>query len=315
MSGIKIRGTGSAVPAKTVTNADLSRMVDTDDGWIVSRTGIRERRHCREETHLELCGSAARKALEMAGAEPSEIGVCIVATLSPDQFTPAAACLLQRDLGLAEDTICFDLNAACSGFLFALHTAERLLGASSRKLGLVVGGEVLSKLMDFTDRSTCILFGDGAGAAVVEFREDWPSISAVLGVRGNYPVLNIPGAGGAEPSYIHMEGQAVYKFAVETVPKCIGAVLEKSGHAMEDIDEFVLHQANERIIDAAVRRCHLPPEKCYKNVARYGNTSSASVAIALDELVRLGRLGPGKRALCVGFGGGLTWAGAVIEFT
>ncbi len=315
MSGIRIRGTGRALPAGVLTNGELSRRVDTSDEWIVSRTGIRERRFVRSESHLSLCAQAARGALETAGLAPEQIGVCIVATVSPDQISPASACLLQKELGLPEDTVCFDLNAACSGFLFALHTAQQLLAASERPFGLVVGGEVLSRLTDPDDRSTCILFGDGAGAAAVEWRPEWPSVSAVLGVRGDRPILNVAGPNRPEPSYIRMEGRAVYKFAVETAPRCIAQVLEKAGASAEDVDELVLHQANERIIEAVAKRCGFPPEKCYRNVAKYGNTSAASVPIALDELREMGRLGPGKRALCAAFGGGLTWAGLLIAFS
>ena len=176
MNGIKLRGTGRCVPANTVTNDDLSRLVDTNDEWITARTGIRSRYRCEKETLTELCVSAARDALHMAGITPADIGVCIVATVSADTVVPSAACLLQRALGLPEDTPCFDLNAACTGFVYALHTMECLLNASPRKFGLVVGAEALSKVVDWTDRSTCILFGDGAAAAVVECREGWPSI-------------------------------------------------------------------------------------------------------------------------------------------
>lgn len=312
MSGIKIRGTGSCVPAKIMTNDDFSRIVDTSDQWIVSRTGIRERHHCVEESHLDLCLGAAKATLDMAGVAPEEVGLCIVCTVAADQISPAGACLLQRDLGLAEDTICFDLNAACSGFLFGLHTAECMLAASPKRFGLVIGGEVLSRLTDFTDRGTCVLFGDAAGAVVVEYDPQWPSISAVLGVRGNDKVLGVTGAtAGAR---IHMEGQPVFKFAVETVPKCIQAVLDKTGATMDQIDQVVFHQANERIVDLAVKRFGVPIEKVYKNLSRYGNTSAASVPLVLDELARCGKLGPGKKALCVGFGGGLTWGGALVEF-
>ncbi len=184
MNGIKLRGTGRCVPANTVTNDDLSRLVDTNDEWITARTGIRSRYRCEKETLTELCVSAARDALNMAGITPADIGVCIVATVSADTVVPSAACLLQRALGLPEDTPCFDLNAACTGFVYALHTMECLLNASPRKFGLVVGAEALSSVVDWTDRSTCILFGDGAAAAVVECREGWPSIGAVLGSRG-----------------------------------------------------------------------------------------------------------------------------------
>lgn len=254
MNGIKLRGTGRCVPANTVTNDDLSRLVDTNDEWITARTGIRSRYRCEKETLTELCVSAARDALHMAGITPADIGVCIVATVSADTVVPSAACLLQRALGLPEDTPCFDLNAACTGFVYALHTMECLLNASPRKFGLVVGAEALSKVVDWTDRGTCILFGDGAAAAVVECREGWPSIGAVLGSRGDDVLLRLPGLGRGEPNVLSMEGTQVFKFAVETVPACMDATLKKAGLTPADIDFFVFHQANARIIDLAVRK-------------------------------------------------------------
>ena len=314
MSGLKLLGTGAGVPSEILTNEDLARMVDTSDEWITTRTGIHSRRRCGPgESHTGLCLQAARQALERAGVGPEEIGVCIVATLTPDRLTPATACVLQKELGMGEDTVCFDLNAACSGFVYALHTAQCLLAAATRKFGLVIGAEVLSRVTDYTDRSTCVLFGDGAGAAVVEWREDYPSICAVLGCRGNTEALRIPGVASGAPSYIHMEGQPVFRFAVETVPKCITQVLDKAGLTADDVDRFVFHQANQRIIDMAVKKLKLPPEKCTGNIARTGNTSAASVPILLDELVSQGALRSGQRALCVGFGAGLTWAGALLE--
>ena len=314
MSGLKLLGTGSGLPGEILTNDDLARMVDTSDEWITTRTGISSRRRCGPgESHTGLCLQAARQALERAGVGPEEIGVCIVATLTPDRLTPATACILQKELGMEEDTVCFDLNAACSGFVYALHTAQCLLAAATRKFGLVIGAEVLSRVTDYTDRSTCVLFGDGAGAAVVEWREDYPSICAVLGCRGNTEALRIPGVASGAPSYIHMEGQPVFRFAVETVPKCITQVLDKAGLTADDVDRFVFHQANQRIIDMAVKKLKLPPEKCTGNIARTGNTSAASVPILLDELVSQGALRSGQRALCVGFGAGLTWAGALLE--
>ena len=312
MNGIKLRGTGRAVPAGVVTNGNLARMVDTSDEWITSRTGIKRRYRCAAETHTELCVRAARTALERAGASPADIGACIVATVTPDTIVPSAACMLQRELGLPTDTPCFDLNAACTGFVYALHTMECLLNASSRKFGLVVGCEVLSRVVDWTDRNTCILFGDGAGAAVVECREGWPSIGAVLGSRGDGELLRLPGVGKA--NLLTMEGAKVFKFAVETVPACIDAVLDKAGMTAEDVDFFVFHQANARIIDLAVRKYHIPPEKYYKNIENYGNTAAASVPLVLSELEEQGRIGPGSRMLVVAFGGGLTWGGAMIEF-
>ncbi len=315
MNGIKIKGTGHSVPAKVVTNEDLTHIVKTNDEWIISRTGIRERRHCVEETHTSLSVAAAREAMERAGISPDQVGVCIVATMTPDWLTPSAACLLQRELGLLEDTPCFDLNAACSGFLYGLHTIECLLAAAPRKYGLLVGSEVLSRMIDFSDRSTCILFGDGAGAVVVESAPAYPGIHAVLGARGDETILNIPGTGTGRPSKISMEGTAVFKFAVDQVPRCMETVLEQAGMTVEEVDFFVFHQANERIIDHVVKKHHIPQEKYYKNISRFGNTSAASVPIALDELVAGGTIRPGMKVLCVGFGGGLTWGGALVEFT
>jgi len=314
MNGIKIRGAGHCVPAKVVTNKDMSRIVDTDEEWIVSRTGIKTRHHCVEETHTALCTSAAKLAMERAGVTADQIGACIVATITPDWLTPAAACLLQRELGLPTDIPCFDLNAACSGFLFSLHTMECLLNASPRKYGLVIGCEVLSRLIDFSDRSTCVLFGDGAGAVLVESDAAYPSIHAELGTRGNDQILLVPGTENGRPSKIHMDGAQVFKFAIEIVPFCMDKVLEKSGTRMEDVDFFVFHQANTRIIDLAVRKYHIPQKKYYKNIDKYGNTSAASIPIVLSELLEQGAIGPGSRVLCVGFGGGLTWGGALVEF-
>ena len=198
MNGIKLISTGSAVPKKVVTNDDLAKIVDTNDEWISTRTGIRSRRYCTDgESHTSLCLAAARQALERGGVAPGEIGICLVATVTPDFLSPAAACLLQKELGFPEDTICFDLNAACSGFVYALHTAECLLASTPRKYGLVLGAEILSRVMDFGDRSTCVLFGDGAGAALVEWGANYPSLHAVLGCRGNSEVLYVPGVNTA----------------------------------------------------------------------------------------------------------------------
>ena len=315
MSGIKIRGTGRCVPRHIVTNDDMAKIVETNDEWITTRTGIRHRHHCTGgENHTYLCTQAAKSALEKAGVRPEDIGACIVATLTADELVPAAACTLQRELGLPEDTLCFDLNAACTGFLFGLHTMECLLSASSRKYGLVLGAEVLSRILNWEDRGTCILFGDGAGAAVVEWRRDWPSISAVLGARGDNELLRVAGVETGEHSYIQMDGTKVFKFAVETVPRCMDQVLAKAGMTAADVDFFVFHQANARIIDLAVRKYHIPPEKYYKNIEEYGNTSAASIPLVLSELQDLGKIHSGSRVLVVGFGGGLTWGGALIEF-
>ena len=314
MNGIKIRGTGRAVPEKVVTNQDLARIVETNDEWITSRTGIQRRHHCTGETHASLCVSAAKAALERAGVSPDQIGACIVATVTADTLVPSAACMLQRELGLPTDIPCFDLNAACTGFLYALHTMECLLNASPRKFGLVVGCEQLSRVINWEDRGTCILFGDGAGAAVVECREGWPSIGAVLGSQGDDELLRLPGIESGERGFIAMEGTKVFKFAVEAIPRCMEQVLEKAQMTAADVDFFVFHQANARIIDLAVRKFRIPPEKYYKNIQEYGNTSAASIPLVLSELQGQGKVGPGSRTLVVGFGGGLTWGGTLIEF-
>ena len=194
MSGIKIRGTGRFAPAKIVTNDDLAKIVDTSDEWITTRTGIQTRHHCTTETHTDMCVGAARQALENAGISPEDIGACVVATFSSDYLAPSAACMVQRGLGLPHDAVCFDLNAACSGFLFAIHTMECLLAQAPRKYGLVIGAEMLSRFINWEDRGTCVLFGDGAGAVVVEWREDYPSIHAVLGCHGDPDMLGVTGA-------------------------------------------------------------------------------------------------------------------------
>lgn len=314
MSGIKLMGTGSALPAQEVTNFDLEKKVDTSDEWIVTRTGISSRHYCTgEENHLGLCTAAARRALESASIGPEQIGVCLVATLTQDTMTPSTACVLQKELGMPEDTVCFDLNAACAGFVYGLHTAECLLAASVRKYALVIGCEVLSRITDFTDRSTCVLFGDGAGAAVVEWREDYPSLCAVMGSRGNREVLMIPGVNTGAASYIHMDGKEVFRFAVEVLPRCAKEVAARAGIGLDQVDHFVFHQANQRILDFAIKKLRLDPEKCAGNIAHTGNTSAASVPILLDELVRSGQLHSGQKVLCAGFGGGLTWAGALLQ--
>lgn len=315
MNGIKIKGTGMCVPSHVVTNTEISRRVETDEAWIFSRTGIQARRHLAAgESITDLTVTAAQRALECAGVKPEEIGACIVATITPDTQVPSAACRVQRALGLPMDIPCFDLNAACSGFLFALHTMECLLNASPRKYGLVLGAEQLSRVTNWEDRSTCILFGDGAAGAVVECREGWPAIGAELGCYGTDELLRLPGIETGQRGFIFMEGQQVFKFAVQAVPYCIDQVLERTGCTVEDVDFFVFHQANARIIDLAVKKYQIPQERYEKNIQHYGNTSAASIPLLLAELQANGRLHSGSRVLVVGFGGGLTWGGALVEF-
>lgn len=310
--GIKLLSTGSALPAKVVTNDDLSRMVDTSDEWIVKRTGIRERRHCVEENQFSLAAAAAKAALGRAGVDPERVAACIVTTICADNISPSCACLLQRELGLPEGTVCFDLNGACAGFVYGLQVISGLL-TEEKPYGILVSSETLSRLSDFTDRSTCVLFGDGAGAAVVGLSDSLYGLCADFGSRSNREVLYIPSATANELSYIHMEGQPVFKFAVDIIPRCIGRVLQQAGLTMDDVDLVVMHQANARIIDHVAKHLKLPPEKCFKNIDRYGNMSSACIPIALDDLYRAGRLSAGMRLLPVGFGGGLTWGGALLE--
>lgn len=316
MSGVKILGTGSAVPSRVVTNDDMAKIVDTSDEWISTRTGIRSRRYCdasKGENHRFLSRQAAERALEAAGISAEQVGVCLVATFTADTCTPSVSCLLQHDLGMAEDTLCLDLNAACAGFVYGLHVAECLLPTAKRPYALVVGAEELSRVMDFTDRTTCVLFGDGAGAAVLECREDYPQLYAAWGSRGDDASLFAPGVGASMPSYLHMDGRAVFRFATEVMPRATHDVLTAAGLTPDDVDRFVFHQANKRIVDHAVKKLGLDPAKCTGNIDHTGNTSAASVPILLDELVRNGQIVSGNRVLMAGFGAGLTWAGVLAE--
>ena len=313
MSAPQILATGRYLPERLVTNEELSKTVDTNDQWVFSRTGIHSRRFCVEESGLDLAAAAARQAMERAGLTASDIGVCLTATFTPDHASPATACLLQRELGLKEDTIFFDLNAACAGFLYGLKTAHALLSDAPRPCALVVGAEVISRVMDQTDRNTCVLFGDGAGAAVFR-RDEKSSWHTVFGSRGDRESIRVQGPGPV-PSAIHMDGKAVFRFAVEVVEQSIRQLLEAEGlESVNDVDLVVCHQANARIIDFVAKRLGAREGLFFKNMDRYGNTSAASIPIALDELVQSGTLRPGMRVLTVGFGGGLTWAGALLRW-
>ncbi len=313
MNGIELCATGCSLPTRRVTNDDMAKLVDTSDEWIRSRTGIGERLFCQGgETTTDLAIGAARDALERSGVPVSQVGTCIVATMTPDWASPATACLVAQELGLAQDIPCFDLSAACTGFVYGLRVAQGLL-TPERPYGIVVGAEALSRVLDFTDRTTCVLFGDGAGAVVVHGVPD-PPLHAVLGSVGDLGALNLAGGNTARETYLRMNGKEVFRFAVQTIPTCIRRVLDEAHASLEDVDWVVCHQANERIIDAAVRRLGASPTRFYKNMERYGNTGAASIPIALDELVRQGMLRSGMQVLCVGFGGGLTWGGALIPY-
>lgn len=310
MNGLKLLATGRCLPQTAVSNEEMSRWVDTSDEWIASRTGIRQRYFCGEgETALTLAAGAARQALERSGIDPADLGCVLCATVSPDYATPSLACLVQAELGLPEDIPVLDVNAACSGFLYAVAAARGFLAQSGRPYALVIGCEVLSRLMDMTDRSTCVLFGDGAGAAVFEAVPD-VLFASLQGARGGRAIL-ANGPGPLAPQ-LTMDGRAVFRFAVEAIPRCIDGILAQTHLTLDDIDWVVCHQANERILDHCIKKLHAPAEKFYKNMARYGNTSAASIPIALDEMNGQGLLKPGQKLLCVGFGGGLTWAAALF---
>ena len=312
MKNIEIIGTGMAAPSKVVTNDDLSKIVDTSDEWISARTGIRQRRFCDEgESASTLAVEAGKNAIKSAGLDADDIGACICASLSGDYATPSMACVVQRELGLRENIPALDVNAACSGFLYGLEVARGLLNGAGETYALVIGCEQLSKLLDMTDRSTCVLFGDGAGAAVVRLSEDAPYAST-LGVRGGFELM-VEGA-GSSPSHIHMDGTEVFKFATGIIPKCLTELEKKSGIELGSVDKVICHQANERIIDSCIRRMKADPSKFYKNMDRYGNTSAASVPIALSETVEKGEVKNGDLLMMVGFGGGLTWAGALVRY-
>ena len=310
MNGLKLLATGRCLPAAAVTNEDMRRYVDTSDEWITTRTGIRQRYFCAEgENALTLASGAARQALADSGIPKEELGCVVCATVSADYATPSLSCLVQAELGLPEEIPVLDLNAACSGFLYAVAVARGLLAQNGKKYALIIGCEVLSRLMNMSDRSTCVLFGDGAGAAVFEAGPDFP-FYALQGARGDKAIL-ANGPGPLAPN-LSMDGRAVFRFAVEALPHCIQGIQDQSGLSLEEIDWVVCHQANERIIDHCVKKLKAPAKKFYKNMARYGNTSAASIPIALDEMNRDGKLKPGQKILCVGFGGGLTWAAALF---
>lgn len=318
---MKILGTGSALPKKTVTNDDLAQVMDTSDEWIRTRTGIAERHIAVEETTTSMAVAAAKKAIEAARISVFDIDLIICATVSPDYIFPTLACEVQAAVG-AERATAFDIGAGCSGFLFALATADAYFQTKRYHNALIIGAETLSKMMDWSDRSTCVLFGDGAGAAVVS-GEGNQLLSMVQGSDGasgmalkcdNRPVSNLYRQLGARTySYTQMDGSSVYKFAVRTVPMAISEALEQAKVAADDVSLFVLHQANKRIIEAVAKRMQQPIDKFPMNLQACGNISAASVPILLDEVMRENRVRPGEKFVLAGFGAGLTWGACVLE--
>lgn len=317
----RIIGTGSYAPAQVVTNDDLAKIVETNDEWIRSRTGIGERRIAVDEGTSHMAIEAAKRAVQNAGIDAKELDIILLATSSPDYCFPAGACEVQAALG-AERAVAYDLSAACSGFLFALNTVHAFIQAGIYRTALVIGADCLSKLTDWSDRSTCVLFGDAAGAAVVQAGETGLKNMAMGsdGVKG--PVLactartegNFLNGKKPELGYMYMNGQEVFKFAVKKVPECVNQVLEAADMALENVKYFVLHQANYRIVEAAAKRLKQPIEKFPMNMDRYGNTSGASVPLLLDELNREGKLQRGDKIVLAGFGAGLTWGAALLEW-
>ena len=324
-----IIGTGSHMPSRVMTNDDLSKIVDTSDEWIASRTGIRARRIAADnEATSDLASAAAKNALEMAGVKPEELDLIIVATVTPDMSFPSTACVVQKKIG-AKNAVCFDISAACSGFLYALQTARHYMSCGARKTALVIGAEKLSSLINWKDRNTCVLFGDGAGAVVLrsDDSENAPGrvLSSVMGSDGTLAdLLKVPGGGSAlpitaenvesRPNTIHMEGRETFKHAVTRMCQASERALKDAGLTAADVSLVIPHQANARIILAITERLGVPEEKAFMNLDKYGNTSAATIPVALDEANRSGRLKRGDVLLLVAFGGGFTWASSVVRW-
>lgn len=322
-----IIGTGSYVPEKVITNFDMEKIVETSDEWIQTRTGIKERRVVAEgQFTSDMAAEAAKRAIEDAKLDKEDIDVIVLATMSPDYPTPATACVVQAKLG-CDEIPAFDVSAACSGFIYGLSIAYGFVNSGLYKNVLVIGAEAMSRVLDWTDRSTCVLFGDGAGAAVVSRVDEGSGIKGFeLGSKGEGARhLIIPAGGSVKPStqetvasgeeFIKMEGSDVFKFAVRKMPEISEKLVGDLGMSMDEIDLMVPHQANMRIIDAASKKINIDKEKIIINLDRYGNMSAASIAVALDEAAKSGRLKKGDKALLVGFGGGLTWGACVLEWS
>ncbi len=327
--GVSMLGTGSYLPARILTNAEMETMVETTDEWITSRTGIKERRIAAEGEHTSDIGAAAaRAALAHAGIQASEIDLILVATASPDMFFPATACVIQKLIG-AHRAACMDISAACSGFLYAVEMARHMIEGGAIKYALIIGAEKLSAMVDWTDRNTCVLFGDGAGATVLGRRPADRAGRGVLGCimasDGEYGnILGVPGGGSRCPitrdnfdqrlNTIKMLGKETFKQAVSAMCSASLEVLERTGLSIDDIACIIPHQANVRIIDAIADRLKVSKDRFFLNLELYGNTGAAAVAIALDEANRAGRIQPGDKVLMVVFGSGLTWASMVVEW-
>ncbi len=327
MSSVIIKGVGSYVPEKVLTNEDLSKIVDTSDEWIVSRSGIKERRFAADgQTTSDMAFLAAKAAIENAGLVAEDIDLILVATITPDMPFPSTACLVQHQLGL-KNISCLDVEAACSGFVYGLEVGKAMLLGGRFRNALVIGAEKLSSIMDFEDRTTCVLFGDGAGAVVLS-KTDEPDVG-ILGTLTRSDgsaanLLHMPAGGSATPAtadsvssrqhFLKMNGKEIFKVAVRLMEKVSIDLLEELNMTTDDIDCVVPHQANIRILDTLAGRLNIPTSKFFNNIERYGNTSAASIPIALDEAVRAGKIKSGDHLFLVAFGAGLTWGSCVIKW-
>lgn len=314
----RILGTGSYLPSRVVTNADLESIVDTTAAWIQERTGIEKRHLVSEgETCCDLAEGASRRALKAAGVDASEIDLIVVATTTPDQFFPSTACLLQQRLDI-HGCAAFDLQAVCTGFVYALGVADKFIRTGAAKRALVVGAETISRILDWSDRTTCVLFGDGAGAVVLGESDEPGIISTHLHADGSYKdLLQIDGGlgmGRPENFFLEMKGNEVFRFAVTTLGRIVDETLEANGLTKADVDWLIPHQANIRIIQATARKLDLSMERVVVTVAEHGNTSSASIPLAFDQAVRDGRVKRGELLLLEAFGGGFTWGSALIRY-
>ncbi|HHV65694.1 MAG TPA: ketoacyl-ACP synthase III [Peptococcaceae bacterium] len=333
MYNVEITGTGRYLPDFRVSNDDIAQFVDTSDVWISERTGIKERRISIRENTTDMAVEAARRALQDAELRAEELDLIVVATVTPDNFFPSTACLVQARLG-ATRAVAFDISAACTGFIFALSIAGQFIKTGQYQKALIIGSEVLSKIVDWQDRNTCVLFADGAGAAVLE-RGKQGIISELLGSDGTgaeklacsaVPLQNKftgtcsdaengSGSKFIRRDYITMNGREIFKFAVNIMPECILQVLENTGYSLKDVKQIVPHQANIRILEAAAKKLAINKDKFYVNLGHYGNTSGASIPIALDEMAEKGLINPGDLLIIVGFGAGLTYGAQLLRWT
>jgi len=315
----RIAGTGSYLPEKLLTNADLARSMDTSDEWIQTRTGIRQRHIASDsESSSDLALQASRAALQAAGRQAAEVDLIVFATSTPDQIFPSSACLLQNKLGI-KGGAAFDIQAVCSGFVYALSIADKFVRSGQSRCALVVGAEVFSRILDWNDRATAVLFGDGAGAVVLQADSSPGILGSVLHADGSQSgILSVPGTicGGKVSGvpFLQMDGQGVFKFAVRVLDEVARETLDLCGMTVKDVDWLVPHQANVRIIESTAKRLGLPSERVVMTVDRHANTSAASIPLALDGAVRDGRIRRGQKLMLAGVGGGFTWGGVLIEY-